>query len=292
MTSFQSKVIRFVAMLTLATGPSCRTTEQYAGYAQAGSAYASAMDKLLVATTQTSIDKHSEQLLTARGTAATAPPLFGSDLTKLNAEDTAMVALISRLRTHTQLLGSYFGKLNDLATSKDPTAMATSAEGLATAINGLGDKLRGQSLVSIPVSPITNLVVSAKIRGALNRELTARQSLIRREIRTQQDLFKALSDKIKQDVAVINNAQFDRLVNKPISGPVLSDGDKWIRNRQTILTRSLVVDQLTDAGRAANKLQEAFEELIRGGDTRTKINSVLTDVQTLTSVTESLTKKS
>lgn len=281
----------FTLVLVACATVCCRTTEHFAGYAKAGTAYASAMDKLLVATGQININKHSEQLIFARGTALTAPAFLAADVNSLNAEDTRMIELLGDLRTHTQLLGNYFEAIHDVATSDAPTQAAASADALATAANKLGDKLRGQALIPISVSPVAKLVVSAKIRGELNKELTAREDLIRREISTQQVLLDALSKKISSDVAVTANYQLDRLVTKPIIGPVLSNPDKWMKDRQVALSTPLTIGQLNEASQTARKLNEAFEELLKGGDTHTKINAVIADSQTLASVAESLLKK-
>lgn len=287
-----SPYLRATTLLLVACAAvSCRTTEQFAGYAKAGTAYATAMDKLLVATSQASIDKHSEQLISARGAGTTAPASLATSVISLNEEDAKMVALLSQLQAHTQLLGSYFEKIYEVATSDEPAKTATSADALATAANNLGDKLRGQTLIPISVSPLTKLVVSAKIRGALNKELTARADLIRKEIATQQVLLDALAKKISHDIATTGNLQLDRLVNKPLTGPVLSNPDKWIKDRQAALSAPFTSSQLDDASQTARKLNEAFEELLKGGDTHAKINAVIADSQTLASVAESLLKK-
>jgi len=96
----------FAGVVILTAG--CASTKQYAGFAQAGTVYTVAVDRLLVTAGNTGIDATSERLLQDDA-------LKNQDLDsyqKLSSVDVERLAIIGHLRTHAQLLGHYFRLLN------------------------------------------------------------------------------------------------------------------------------------------------------------------------------------
>src|SRR5262249_1541140 len=132
----------FVAAVSLVvTG--CASTSEYARFAQAGSAYAAALDHLLVAARPTGIDATSQR--PRRADAGKNQDL--GRYQALAAIDTARLATIGRLRTHAHLLALYFGLLNALATSDAPERLSASIGGVADSLNSLGNQLRAGPFV-------------------------------------------------------------------------------------------------------------------------------------------------
>lgn len=261
----------------------CDSPKQYASFAQLGSTYAAAIDRVLVIAGNLKIDATSEQLLADKRLAG---PTLAS-YRAVSAVDEERLKVINQLRAHVHLMGVYFSALNDLATSTAPDTAATSAAGAAQGLEQAGLKLRAGNVVS----PIAKIVVASVIRGALRRELEARQVTIRTELSLQATLIDEMSGIVQHDIGVLK----ERLENRVVIGPLIAssaiaDPDLWVFNRRIVLNLGAAPQELQIASAAVKKLRLAFENLIEGKLTADRVNSVLTDFNAILAVGDTLKK--
>jgi hypothetical protein len=281
----------FLVLFTLTTG--CRSAKEYANLAQAGTTYAAALDSLLVATGNIELDTTSERLLQDR----TLANISLEQYRNLSNQDENLLQLITQLRQHVRLLSRYFGLLYELATSDAPDrakkAIGDGTTGVIGNLNSIGNQLRGSGFlpgnVAAAAAPITGVIVSGIIRAALKDELNARKDTIQKELLLQEQLLKVLSDRISHDLAITQETREQRLVLAPLMGPTpIAKPDDWIANRRSVLTMKLTADQLKTASDDVKKLREAFEDLVSGKLTLDRVDSLLTDFNSLLTVAEKL----
>jgi uncharacterized coiled-coil protein SlyX/outer membrane murein-binding lipoprotein Lpp len=277
---------KIAMMLSMVVGVSlvtagCVQTPQYAGFAQMGSTYAAAIDKLLVAAGDIKIDATSEQLLADKRLAPSTPEQYK----KMTKVDLKRLEILGQLRAHVRLMGNYFSALSDLATSTAPDRAAASAAGAAKGLEGVGLKLS----VDKAVSPLAKLVVSSVIRGALRTELETRQETIRTELALQEELINELGEILQQDLKVAAQKLENRLVIEPfVDSAPIRNPDEWVTNRRRVLHLSMVPGELKTAGAAVGKLREAFEDLVAGKMSVDRVNSLLTDFDAILSIAETI----
>jgi hypothetical protein len=104
-----------VLAILIAFAAGCASTKQYTRFAQAGTIYTGAVDKLLLVVGNTGVDATSWRLL--QDDAIKNQDLESYE--KLSSIDKERLVIISSLRTHARLLERYFSLLNELATSDD-----------------------------------------------------------------------------------------------------------------------------------------------------------------------------
>lgn len=262
----------------------CDSAKQYASFAQLGSTYAAAIDRVLVIAGNLKIDATSEQLLADKRLAGPTLESYRA----VSAVDEERLKVINQLRAHVHLMGRYFSALNDLATSTAPDGAATAASGAAQGLEQAGLKLRAGNVVS----PVAKIVVSSVIRGALRRELdNARQVTIRTELTLQEKLIDEMAGIVQHDVGLLRESLENRVVIGPLiaTGPI-ADPDQWVFNRRIVLNLTSVPQELQTASAAVKKLREAFENLIEGKLTADRVNSVLTDFNAILAVGDTLKK--
>lgn len=280
-------VITLAALIIFASG--CASTKQYALYAQAGTTYVAAVDRLLITAGNVGIDATSERLLQD-------DMLKNQDLDsyqKLSTVDVERLAIIGRLRTHARLLARYFGILNELATSDTPERAREAVGGIVNRLNTLGNGLRGRELVpnKEAFTAVTKVTVGFIIRGLLRDELNKRKDMIQIELKTQEELLKALTDAIQHDLTIINQTREQRLVIAPLvaTTPVVKPDD-WVTHRRMVITSQARVAELATAGGAAGELREAFEDLVKGELDLEGVNTLLTDLESLLAVAEAINR--
>src|SRR5262245_39068695 len=290
-THSRRAVAVFLALATFAAG--CRSSKEFANLGRAGTTYAAALDNLLVATINIEIDTTSERLLQDDALSNQTPELYKN----LSVEDEKLLKTVVPLRRHVQLLSRYFGLMYELATSDAPDrakqAIGSKGSGIIGALNTIGNQLRSSDFITgaaaEAAAPITRLVVSGMIRGALKDELDARKETIQKELLLQEELLKELSDRISHNLTITREVREDRLVIVPLTSPTpIARPDEWIANRRSVLTMKLTADQLTTASNNVKKLREAFEDLVSGKLTLDRVNSLLADFEALLSIAEKL----
>lgn len=279
-----------VLVMSLSSGCG-RSPKEAARFAKAGTTYTTALDVLLVRTSDLGIDSNSEFIISRDALSNVNIDQYVA----VRDGDREKLKVINRLRTHTKLLARYFELLYELSTSDAPVQTATAVEGTVKSINEFGSAMRGSKIVTpgaaTAVSNITKLIVTAKIRRALNQELDARNQTIRKELVTQEELLKILADDIEQSLTIASMTREKRdvinplLAAKPIDG---GDIDKWKTNRKTAVTALATIDDLKNASGAITKLREAYESLLSGKLDITRVNDALEDFEIILSSAESL----
>lgn len=274
----------------LSTG--CATTQEYAGFAQAGSSYAAAVDRLLVASRDTTIDATSNKLLQNDALAN----LTLEQYRKQSETDLMRIEVIQGLRLHADLLGRYFRTMSKLTDSTAPADVKAALNGTVDGLNAVGKQLRGTPLLSADaksaVGAIGQLVVSAKIRGALGEELRARETTLRQELALQEQLLKALAEAIAQDLKVMAQIREERQVVTPLTEvKPIANPDQWIAARRSVLLTTPEIAELHNASRAAADMRDAFEDLLAGRLSMARLLGVITDLEAIITIAEHLLAK-
>lgn len=271
----------------------CKSTQEYASLAQAGTNYTTAMDNLLVTTIDISIDVTSEQLL--QDDALVNQKV--EDYQRLSKPNEELIRTIQKLRDHTQLLARYFNLLSQLATTnaagRIQTEIGSNTSGLLGSLNQVSTQLKGSNLFtassSAVVAPLTQIVVGGIVRGALKTELEQRKETIQQELALQERLLKALAKKVGADLELIKEIREQRLVIEALTAPApIAGKDAWLGARRTVLKMPLTVEQLNTASETVKKLREAFEDLCNGKLTRDRLNALVSDFAMLLQLTEKL----
>jgi len=297
MTPRHYKVAIAVAALAIFTS-GCRSTEEYQKLSKAGTEYTTALDSLLTVAGEMRIDASSELLLRSRSFVPQTIDAY-RERTKL---DTERLAVLEDVREHNHLLAKYFELINELASSKAPEQIQGEVGNIADNLNKIGVKLRKSNLIKNKdaLQSISGLIVSSKIRGALGEELRKRKDTIALEFNTQKELLQALSDSVSADIKTISEQQESRLVIKPflstavvdkIRASTLINADGWISVRRTILTMKATADELDNASAAMNKFNEVFKDFVEGKLNQSRLNSLLSDIESFVSVVEKLKLK-
>ncbi len=266
----------------------CKTTQEYARFAKAGTLYYAAMDNLLVATSNISINANSERLLDNDEISNTTNDQY--DTTTRN--DRARLKVINDLRKHTRLMSSYYDLLFQLASSKAPQETNEAIAGVVGNLNTLGNTLRGSSFFdSTLAGTISGAIVTGIVRGKLQDEIKQRKPFILRELDTQKVLLKKLSEIISANVTDGNNLREKRKVTDKITSanPIPADKkDQWVADRLNAINTTNVLTEMETATDLIEKFEEAFKALDSNKLTLERIDSLLTDLETFFSITESL----
>lgn len=271
-----------VFLTFLVVGCATPTKSEFTAFAQAGSGYAVAVDKLLVAAGAAQVDSTSWTLVVEKQTTGMDDETYNAK----NQQDISRLEQIGRLRQHAQLLGQYFGLLEALATSNAPDRTKTAIDGVVTELSKLKKEL---SSVTTALPDIGKVVVYLKIRSALRDELNNREKTIREHLEIQERLLKELTDQIKHALTLNKESNEQTLIIEPIvSSEKLKNTECWISTRRRILYTPLTIEELGTASRAATKLREAFEGLITGEVTIGRISALITDIEGLLSLAETI----
>ncbi|MEH2151482.1 hypothetical protein [Nostoc sp.] len=281
--TLRQTVAVFAVIATLTTG--CRSTDEYKKFANAGSGYANAVDKLLDTAGDIRIDTTSEQLLRNDRILN----LTVDDYKKLADRDQERLEVIIKLRKHNKLLSDYFQLLNELAGSDAPTRAQGEITGVVANLNTIGKELQGSDLITNSgiFEGIANFVVSSQIRGALRDELEKRHRTILLELTIQKEMLKVIGDSIAQDAKLIRIAREERFVIRPlIEETTISDEDTWIETRRDLLKMERRGQELQFANQALGNFQEVFQAFIEGKLSVSRINNFLQEVDNLLQLVE------
>ena len=278
-------------LTALALCTACGSAAQARKMATAGAAYGRAADALLSVTQTSAVDADSARLLSeARGLSKDERrALLGKHdgVTQVNAD-------LERLRRHARLLARYFESLGRLADNDADASAADATAAAASALNDLGNALSGSSLLDASerelLSKTASLSVQAIRRAALDRELSARASLIDREIAVQQTMLDAVRRKLRADLASLTTLGRERDVTKPFVDDAVSDPRGWVALRRSYLLTAPDTDALKDASSAASKLRAAWKAFVAGGFDETARAALMTDVEQIVAYAEAVTR--
>jgi hypothetical protein len=270
---------------TLVTACATPPRPEFATFAKAGSAYAVALDNLLIVAGDLQIDTTSWNLVMNKDSHSLPETIYND----MNKTDKDRLDQLSRLRKHAQLLARYFSLLNDLATSDAPEKVKSSIDGVITNITATN--LGVPSPVSA-ASPIAQVAVEAKLRVELRDELNARKDVIQRELYFLEKLLEKLKGDIEHAITLTQEEKEQTLVINPlISETPLKDPDAWVKTRRNFMQMSMVPEELGKASEAATELRKAFEGLISGEVTMERLNALMADIEGLVSMAENINSK-
>ena len=265
----------------------CRDTEEYQKVSQAGNAYISAVNALLDSSAIISIDTSSERLLASDLLSNIDQETYES----FSDADLRWLSLLGQVRQHNQLLAEYFTLLGDLAGSDAPDRSKTAIESISENLVSIGGELSSNpNIASKLAGPVTRLVVSGQIRGALRDELEQRKDVIQDELILQEALLEVLAEQISDDLGQIRRFQEDRLIEEPLlaeSPMSAAQHNLWIKERRRILLLQTTSDKLVAAKEASTKFRGLFEALIEDGLNIQRIDSFLEDIEEILKTIES-----
>ena len=271
------------ASTTPATIPNARRV------ASAGAAYGKAIDALIAATEETSVDADSARLLSE------AQGLSREDrraLLQKHASAADLVVELERLRKHARLLTRYFEALGNLADDTVDTNAGKEIGSVADALNSAGKALSGSKLLSSAgtdaLTEGTKLIVRGVRSGALSKELTLRADAINQELRLQQALLDALRRKVEADLASIATLGRERDITRPFLDSLIADERAWIALRRSYLLAPRKVEALSEASDAASKLRSAWAGFVEGKFDEAARAALLADLDSILAFAESV----
>jgi hypothetical protein len=266
MTQNLKKTLLAVAIIATFTS-GCRSTQEYKKFAEAGKNFADANNALLDTAENVTVNTTSERLLSYR----TGQELDPSDA-KISAEryeelskkDIERLELIKELRKHNQFLQDYFSTLIELAGSDSPEKTQKSVDNIALQLQNSGVKLINFGKIG-KLPPVTKIVLDARIRGAIRKELERRKETIYREISIQEESLQVLSKSMEDDIKIMRDLQKYRLVLKPLLQPEDIEEDDWIKARNKLMIQDdSVILAINKAKMSLRKFKAMFIASIEG----------------------------
>lgn len=285
----RTSIIAIVSTSLIACGAS---VEEYKKFASAGKDYANALDSLLVSSGVIFVNANSEVLLQ---TDSQVPAVDSERFIKKNRTADEWLALIGRMRNHTNLLKRYFLTLETLADSNAPEEARKATEGIFTSLESASASIQASPIVSKSIgnalSTIPEIIISQQIKGALRSELQQRKSAIYRELVLQGFVLKLLTSQLKTDLGIIQNSRDTRNVYTPyVSASPIGNKDAWIDQRRDVRALTLSVEAIGSANQASEEFQKAFELLLEDKFTVSRANTLLAEVDSLLKIAEGLKK--
>ncbi len=266
----------------------CATTRinKFESFARAGTAYTQTLDELLIATGELAVDANSYKLIdSARLTDNKGK---AKDLKRANETMRDMLGTLTQLRQQTHLLRRYFQHLAELAASSAPAEARQAIPGLLKGINSLGTALKGSSLLKNPKSAARlgagagTLVVRGIQHQALERELTARKSVIAEVLLIHETLLESLEAKINHDLAIMDTVRLRQEIKDPFTAgkaaKTASAARKWVKQRREILYAPTSIAELSAAATASRTLRDAWARLLTNEISPTEIEGLVTEL--------------
>jgi hypothetical protein len=270
------------------------SNDDYARMAQAGDAYTVAMDTLLVSTQALRIDSTSEKMLAND----ILSNYNGANYLEDSKRDDDLIEVIDELRVQNKFLRRYFNLLYELATSDAPTLASQAASGIGSSLESVNTKIAINPIVlksgQLPAAlgSVTKVAVSVKIREALRDELDKRQVTIKNALVIQSKLLEILAIDAKASLADIKVNRRNRQVIHPLTDQkqitFTDDADAWVKKRISIEQMRVNPQELEEASRASEELNQAFQDLISDKLTIARIKNLLADIDSLLKIAESL----
>jgi hypothetical protein len=276
--------LRWCASLIILGPGACAAprAEQFHQFAQAGIAYAGAVDALARDAGDAAINADSAVLERARDGLESKEERQQAVLEhdQLLKERLAILADLSR---HAQLLAAYFSGLDALAASRQPAAAAAgaAAQELVRSMGVLSSRIRDARIGAEPVArfsgAVTGIVVGNLQSAALERELRLRGPALERELDTQRAAMQAIAEALRTDLAVALDQQELIEIVEPFRGEARL-ARTWHRRRREILAASTAAASADAGVAAAAALKDSFTALAGGTLSSWSIAGLLADV--------------
>ncbi len=265
-------------VLILAACGTTTTLRQGGDIADAGVAYATAIQSVADLAIEKHVDWIANSEIKERDTPAITGKQLGADLDDAVTSSRLWVREVVIFKAQTQLLGSYFDALGKLTSADVKQPYVDSTKELAGSIDTLGKALQKagiakdihvtdaqQSAAGALAGTVATAVHGEIVAGVLKRDA----DLIDGEIAIQGAALKHFNDKI----ASIDRLEVNRLYQEKVRLPFAVDAvDKqrpalpsgW-RDDLSIAIKDVQVEkQIADAQSAANKLRDAWRAYLSG----------------------------
>ncbi len=285
--------VRALGTLLLLAFPACTSarTGQFKAFAEAGAAWVSAVDALMIEAAAASVDADSAVLERTR------PSLDEAERRSTVMEHDALlherVVLLADLRRHAHLLESYFAVLAQLASTDAPRRGGAAAAELVASMGAISGSIRTARVGEAPVDTFSGAVVEislAKFReAALESELRARAQVIERELDTQEAAMRAIADELSSDLRIILDHRERADVIDPYKGGSTLPA-AWSRRRREILTAAAASGAAEAAVLATAGLKAAYVALVEGRLGGHELLAVLADVNQVLDLVELITE--
>lgn len=277
LNNFRKTFVLVAVVATLSTG--CKYSKQYQKISDAGNQYTTAIDKLLDKANELQIDSSSEKLLQNDRISNVDANIYQN----YKNNDQEILELISGIREHNNLLGEYFSKLRQLASSKAPDLVENEITGIATNLQIIGDRLQTNSSLPRPIviGKVGQLIVNSKIEGALKKELDLRGDTIFEQLEVQGEMLNVLGEIMKTKVQSLKDARELRLVIRPLAQTEpMTDNftSEWMQLRKEILLMDKQLKEIEEASSALGNFQDIYKASVEGKINSQFINQNLEDI--------------
>jgi hypothetical protein len=272
-----------VASLLLLSGCATPPTREYADFAQAGSKYATAVDKLLDAAGKAQVDSTSWGIVDVKEKTGVVSEKKYRELTKIDEEH---IEIIGKLQGHARLFGRYLKLLNELATSDAPGRTKTEIEGV---IKGMAELSSRPVTPSPAVSAVAEIFVDASIRKELKDELIKRKHVILKELELQKELLATLGEQVSHALTLVKGTKEQQLLLVPLAvDGALAKPEEWVAKRRDIIYMEETAKELGTAQEVAEEMSNTFEALTTGKDVAGRINALIIDIERIVAVADAL----
>lgn len=257
--------------------------------ASAGSAWARAMDAVLVLAEESAVDADSARLLSqSQGLTRDAR----RQLLEKHAGVAGLVTEIERLRRHARLLGRYFDALHGLTETDADIRARDAVVKAAAGASELGREISGSALLTASDRELAGKGAGFAVRAvrerALAAELEARGAAIEQELGLEQALLEAIRRQIRADAVSLRELGTERDVVRPLLEDSIADSRGWIALRRAAMLPAPALEAISAAGDSASRLRSAWAALAGGRFDEAAWSAVLADAETLVALARSV----
>jgi hypothetical protein len=267
-------IIPAISLLLMSGCVTAPPKSEYTALAQAGSDYAVAVDKVLAAAGAAHVDATSWSLVQVKDMAGVVSEEKYSTLAE---KEKKLLMTMRQLKESTQLLADYFAQLELLSSADAPGETKEAVGHLVDSMNKLADEVHVASPELFKALPqLAKIAVSTRIDAALQRELTARQTLIRTQMLLHEQLLKEVGENLASSLTTEAALRDELLVRKPLlSEKPLDSPEDWVAKRRTAMLLAEESKDVKDASKAAEEMRLAFEQLLTGKDVENRIRALV-----------------
>jgi hypothetical protein len=248
----------------LLSGCASARMNQFARFAELGSAYSEAVTGITKEAGNVAIDADSAALIKARE--FLTPKERGETIIEHNKLLRERIGLLRDLRRHTQLLRTYFQALAALARSDEPSGIGAASEDVVKSLGKISDRIKNAKVGALPVSefigPVVKITVAQFQSAALEKELKVRAAIIERELDLQQAALQAIAEQMRTDLEVLQVREEALEVVDPFRGAKDSLPSDWTKRRKELLNAHVSLDSVDAVVALAMNLKLSFLALV------------------------------
>ncbi len=253
-----------LAIGLLLSGCTSARINQFARFAELGSAYSEAVMGLTREAGNVAIDADSAALTKARENLT--PKERGDASIEHNKLMRGRVELLRDLRRHAQLLRSYFLALAALAKSDEPSGIGAASEDVVKSLGKMSDRIKQAKVGDLPVSEFTGAVAKITVAqfqsAALEKELRVRAPTIERELDLQQAALQAIAEQMRTDLEVLQRREEALEVVDPFRAAKDSLPSDWTKRRKELLNAHVSLDSVDAGAGLARNMKLSFVALV------------------------------